>query len=378
MIGALLSLLRRVPVAGADGIGRRARARRRDHRPGRHGAGGALDRPAARRLRLAHPRLRPGAACERPVVGPLARQPCRPARDARARPTCVCVQLDYFSRYHGLLGERFLPSCKPNQVRRQHRAFAPVRRSSRWPTALKSGRIAAAWLDSVEPGALDPHRPLHGIETLQITPRVASTTRESRLRSAWAVARRIDELLEAPTSAPADFKSTSQARSLILKPIRCRREVGDALLLLIDHRRRRARDEALVGELGRSPWRSRRRGARSPCSRRARLGGARRSRRAAPAAVAPTTATGESLDGLRERSRRRRTPSLPTGCASAFSSGVASRTKSASPIACSGTRSPGDRFISLRRLRQAADDRLQLARPRRRPSASTRSSCAFG
>ena len=39
----------------------------------------------------------------------------------------------------------------------------------------KSGRIAAAWLDSVEPGALDPHRPLHGIETLQVTPRVAST-----------------------------------------------------------------------------------------------------------------------------------------------------------------------------------------------------------
>jgi phosphoglycerate dehydrogenase-like enzyme len=41
-----------------------------------------------------------------------------------------------------------------------------------------------------------------------VTPRVASTTRESRQRSAWAVARRIDELLEAPTSAPADFKST--------------------------------------------------------------------------------------------------------------------------------------------------------------------------
>ena len=75
-------------------------------------------------------------------------------------------------------------------------------------TALKSGRIAAAWLDSVEPGALDPHRPLHGIETLQVTPRVASTTRESRQRSAWAVARRIDELLEAPASAPADFRST--------------------------------------------------------------------------------------------------------------------------------------------------------------------------
>ena len=60
----------------------------------------------------------------------------------------------------------------------------------------------------MEPGALDPHRPLHGIETLQVTPRVASTTRESRLRSAWAVARRIDELLEARAAAPRDFRST--------------------------------------------------------------------------------------------------------------------------------------------------------------------------
>ena len=68
----------------------------------------------------------------------------------------------------------------------------------------KSGRIAAAWLDSLEPGALEAERPLHGIETLQVTPRIAATTRESRQRSAWAVARRIDELLEfVPRSARA-------------------------------------------------------------------------------------------------------------------------------------------------------------------------------
>ena len=76
------------------------------------------------------------------------------------------------------------------------------------PLTMSNRPVIALWLDSVEPGAHDPHRPLHGIETLQVTPRVASTTRESRQRSAWAVARRIDELLEAPTSAPADFKST--------------------------------------------------------------------------------------------------------------------------------------------------------------------------
>jgi len=49
---------------------------------------------------------------------------------------------------------------------------------------------------------------LHDIDTLQITPRVASTTRESRVRSAWAVARRIDEILAA--AAPRQlFKPTA-------------------------------------------------------------------------------------------------------------------------------------------------------------------------
>ena len=96
----------------------------------------------------------------------------------------------------GLLGERFLPHCKPNQV------LVSIAHSGLFDEAaladvLRSGRMAAAWLDSLEPGALDAGRPLHGIDNLQVTPRVASTTRESRLRSAWAVARRIDELLSA-------------------------------------------------------------------------------------------------------------------------------------------------------------------------------------
>ena len=52
---------------------------------------------------------------------------------------------------------------------------------------------------------LEPGRPLHDIDTLQITPRVASTTRESRVRSAWGVARRIDELLTQPVVR--DFRS---------------------------------------------------------------------------------------------------------------------------------------------------------------------------
>ena len=66
---------------------------------------------------------------------------------------------------------------------------------------LASGRVAAAWLDSLEPGALDPGRPLRHIDTLQVTPRISATTQQSRVRGAWAVARRIDELLLS-TSAP--------------------------------------------------------------------------------------------------------------------------------------------------------------------------------
>ena len=75
--------------------------------------------------------------------------------------------------------------------------------------ALSSGRIAAAWLDSLEPGALEAHRPLSGAPNLQVTPRLASTTRESRLRSAWAVVKRIDELLTGDPPSARGFRPTS-------------------------------------------------------------------------------------------------------------------------------------------------------------------------
>ena len=112
-----------------------------------------------------------------------------------------CVLLHCFSRYRGLLGERLLPHGKANQVR------VSVGHSSLFneavlAAALDSGRLAAAWLDSLEPGLLDPGRPLRAVRNLQVTPRVASTTRESRLRGAWTVVRRIDEILgEAPPRA---------------------------------------------------------------------------------------------------------------------------------------------------------------------------------
>jgi D-3-phosphoglycerate dehydrogenase / 2-oxoglutarate reductase len=207
MIGALLSLLRRVPVVGSDGmlVGR-------ELGPATVGLIGMA--PAARSMAQMlsgfgskivgyDPALHASdSVFGRWKVAPMGLRELLESADA------VCVQLSYFSRYHGLLGERFLPFCKPNQV------IVSIAHSGLFDEAslaegLTSGRIAAAWLDSMEPGVLDEGRPLCGIENLQITPRVASTTRESRLRSAWAVVRRIDELLAESPSTVNAFKSTA-------------------------------------------------------------------------------------------------------------------------------------------------------------------------
>jgi D-3-phosphoglycerate dehydrogenase len=215
MIGALLSLLRRVPVVGADGllVGREL---------GACTVGLIGMAPAARSMaQLLAPfgskvvGYDPSLHASDPVwerwkVRPMGLRELLEASDA------VCVQLSYFTRYHGLLGDRFLPFCKPDQV------IVSIAHSGLFDEqalahALASGRIAAAWLDSLEPGALDAGRPLAGMNTLQITPRVASTTRESRLRSAWAVVKRIDELLTAAPNAQSEFKPTTPGVALDLE-----------------------------------------------------------------------------------------------------------------------------------------------------------------
>ena len=200
VIGAMLTLLRRVPVRGSDGM-----------RVGRELGGAQVGligmTPAARALnRLLvsfgarvsgyDPSLHASdAVWERWNVKPLGLRELLETSDA------VSVQLAYFSRYHGLLGERFLPFCKVDQV------IVSISHSALFDEfalaqVMHSHRVAAAWFDSMEPGLLDEGRPLSDITSLQVTPRVASTTRESRLRSAWAVAHRLDELLSAP-SLPA-------------------------------------------------------------------------------------------------------------------------------------------------------------------------------
>ena len=292
MIGALLSLLRRVPVR------RRPTACSVGRELGGATVGLVGMAPAARSMAQLlggfgsqRRRLRPVAACAATRVWERWRSSRCGLRelieqaDARLRAARLLQPLSRAAR-------RALPAvlqARPGAG--QHRAFGPVRRGRAGRRADQRphrGGLAR------QPGAgrarRGPAAARH--RDLQVTPRVASTTRESRLRSAWAVARRIDELLErAERSASRRSASStiaSQRARLISKPIQCRREVGDALRLLLDDRGRRARDEALVGELGVRPWRSRLRGARFPWpgararrrrrSRRAASGGRRRRR----------------------------------------------------------------------------------------------------
>ena len=204
-IGALLQLLRRVPVINNEGllVGRELGGSR---------VGLVGMTPAARPLAALLDAIGAEVVGDDPQLhasDPLwAQWGVRPVALRALIEQCdaVCVLLAFFTRYRGLIGERYLAGCRVNQVL-VSLAHSSVFDEAALAEALNSSRMAAAWLDSLDPGALDPGRALHGVRTLQITPRVASTTRESRKRSAWAVARRIDELLSAEPSR-GDFRPT--------------------------------------------------------------------------------------------------------------------------------------------------------------------------
>lgn len=204
-IGALLQLLRRVPVVNAEGllVGRELG----NARVGLVGMTPAA-KPLAALLKAFGADVvgyDPGLHASDPLWAQWGVRPV-PLRTLFEQCDGVCLLLAFFTRYRGLLGERYLVACKPHQVL-VSLTHSSIFDEAALAYALISARMAAAWFDSLEPGALDPGRPLHEVETLQVTPRVASTTRESRRRSAWAVARRIDELL-ADTNPPATFRPT--------------------------------------------------------------------------------------------------------------------------------------------------------------------------
>ena len=205
-VGALLQMLRRVPVLNAEGL-----------LVGRELGGATVGlvgmTPAARPLTQLLAAFGARVVGYDPAVhasdGLWARWDIEPLgmRELMEQSDGVCVLLTYFTRYRGLLGERFLSLCRPSQVM-VSLAHASLFDERALAEVLSSGRMAAAWFDSMEPGMLDPGRPLHDVDTVQVTPRVAGTTRESRIRGAWAVARRIDEVLQ--SSPPrAEFKATA-------------------------------------------------------------------------------------------------------------------------------------------------------------------------
>lgn len=195
MIHAMLSLLRRFPVIGADGnLAGRELSGSTVGVVGMSGAARSMAQLLAgfdvRMVGYDPARHASDDVWERWLIAPLG------LRELLEESDVVCVLLPYFNRYRGLLGERFLPHCKPHQV------IVSIAHSALFDEvaladALASERISAVWLDSVEPGLLEAGRALHGIESLQVSPRVASTTGDSHLRSAWAVAKRIDQILAA-------------------------------------------------------------------------------------------------------------------------------------------------------------------------------------
>jgi len=202
-IGAMLQMFRRVPIANDEGllVGRELGS-------AVVGLVGMTStaKPLAQLLRAFGARVvgyDPGLHASDPVwertgVEPMALSELMQTADA------VCVLLGYFARFTGLFGERLLGECKANQVL-VNLGHSSLFDETALAWALLSGQMSAAWFDSMEPGLLDPGRPLSRIDTLQVTPRVAGTTQQSRTRSAWAVARRIDERLFA-VPAPAVFK----------------------------------------------------------------------------------------------------------------------------------------------------------------------------
>jgi len=207
VVGALLQMLRRVPIISDEGL-----------LVGRELGGSIVGvvgmTPALKPLTTllvafgARPLgYDPGvhasdALWQRAGVEPVGLRELMRASDA------VAVMLPYYPRYAGLFGERLLAEAKANQVI-VNLSHSTLFDETALAAALTQGPLAAAWFDSLEPGALDAGRPLRHVDTLQVTPRVAGTTRESRVRSAWAVARRIDEVLAAePAPSHENFRTT--------------------------------------------------------------------------------------------------------------------------------------------------------------------------
>ncbi|RZJ06433.1 MAG: phosphoglycerate dehydrogenase [Rubrivivax sp.] len=195
-VGALLSLLRRVPVEGSDGlkVGREL---------GCSTIGVLGLTPTAQVLTQLLQAFGSRVVGYDPAVHPSDSAWVRWGIEAvslsqlMAQSDGLVLLLPYFDRYRGIVGERQLEHARAGQVLVGLSQSGVVDEAA-VARALRGGQLRAAWFDSLEPGWLESGRPLHGLANLQVTPRLAGTTRESRVRAAWAVARGIDELLGPP------------------------------------------------------------------------------------------------------------------------------------------------------------------------------------
>lgn len=209
VIGALLQMLRRVPILTSEGllVGRELGGAT----VGVVGLTPALQ-PLTQLLAAFGARVLgydPGVHATDPLWSRAGVSPVG-LRDLMHGSDAVCVLLPFFPRYVGLFGERILGASKPEQVL-VSLAHSSLFNEQALARALSGGPLAAAWFDSLEPGLLDPGRPLRHVDTLQATPRISGTTQQSRTRAAWAVARRIDEVLRSQHGADLEIAAAGIA-----------------------------------------------------------------------------------------------------------------------------------------------------------------------
>ena len=141
-VGSVLQLLRRVPVVNAEGL-----------LVGRELGGASVGlvgmtpsaRPLARLMDAFGARVAgydPALHASDPLWASLGVRPMA-LRELFEQSDVVCVLLTYFTRYRGLIGERYLAGCKPNQVL-VSLAHSHVFDEAALAHVLRSTRMAAA------------------------------------------------------------------------------------------------------------------------------------------------------------------------------------------------------------------------------------------
>lgn len=106
----------------------------------------------------------------------------------------VVVLLPSYERFRGVLSARVLSHTRMDQV---WVALSPSMLFDELALseALNRGAIRSIWFDALDPSWLEAGRPLARRRGVRVTERQANQTREAATRAAWAIARRVDEVL---------------------------------------------------------------------------------------------------------------------------------------------------------------------------------------